>query len=467
MADEAVLRIIMEGEEGTGPATTPRGGTPTGTGMGTSPTPPGPSPAPPPAGRTPAPPKPFDPLEVAYERILKEMRQAEVEEAYQMVMGPRDRPLDPAEMTAMYEKVYPDPEKLAQERIEREREKFKVEAAYQNAVAGRGEALPAEETPEMLARKRIEREREKFKVEAAYQNIVAGRGVVLPAEEGDKKGGPLDVVSAVLKHLRLPGGELVGSVGKMLGGEAAAGGAAGAAAGSLGIVAAVVAAEVLLRNALESAVQSVTGFASALSDPGNDPSVIFDNLGESIKKSTAWMIYLGNAIGVVGPVVGDVVASFGELQRNLDGMVTRYAGYSPLLASVTAQAEVTQVLGDLRRAQSAAPDLARYVQARTELQQRYEDIKVEFLKAITPAVITGMRTVELGLPVLRVVVEQLKMVGAAFQPIADVLGDINHKMRENEPSNPEFPTDIIMDQQGKPTFPFELREEGPRMPGRP
>lgn len=312
---------------------------------------------------------------------------------------------------------------------------------------------------------RIQREQRRMQVEAAYQNITVGPGVALPAEAPPEGGSTLDIIQTVLKQFGGQAGGAAGDVLKAFTGTGAGGAVGGLAAGGA-IIAAVVATEVLLRNALESAVHSVTHFAEVLSSPDVDPSVIFSELGQSVRSSTEKLIYLGNLLGVFGPVVGDIISSFGNLQRNLDGMVQRFAGFSPLLASAQAQAEVTQVLGEFRRAQTAAPDLARYIQARTELQQRYEDIKVELLKGIAPVLTTAVETLTAAMPLLRGAVTVLSFIGQQYKPLADKLEEINRKMRPDDlPENFTLPTDALMDQVGYPNLPFGIGGEGPSRPG--
>ncbi len=64
----------------------------------------------------------------------------------------------------------------------------------------------------------------------------------------------------------------------------------------------------------------------------------------------------------------------------------RYGEFSPEIAQAQAMAEINQTLGDMERAQRVGNDLARYVEQRSRLQQNIEDLKVDLLKAILPAV---------------------------------------------------------------------------------
>jgi hypothetical protein len=91
------------------------------------------------------------------------------------------------------------------------------------------------------------------------------------------------------------------------------------------------------------------------------------------------------------------------------------------VAQATAMAELRQVLGDIRRGGEVGPALANYVNARADLQQKYEDVKVRILEQLLPAVTGGMKVVERLLPVVELVA---KLVVAAT-PIVGILELLN------------------------------------------
>lgn len=90
------------------------------------------------------------------------------------------------------------------------------------------------------------------------------------------------------------------------------------------------------------------------------------------------------ALGGVAIAAVAVVKTFNLLDNEVQKSISRYADYSPEIAQAQAQAEVVTMLNDMRRAQEYGPEIARYIQAQTELQNQWEDVKMKFMEAAMP-----------------------------------------------------------------------------------
>jgi hypothetical protein len=95
-------------------------------------------------------------------------------------------------------------------------------------------------------------------------------------------------------------------------------------------------------------------------------------------------------LGKLGELFGGLFKTLSAAMRAMDEQVERYGQYDPRIAYAEAQAEIVQTLGDLRRSREVAPDLVRFIEARTRLQQQFEDAKIHFIHQITPALLSGM-----------------------------------------------------------------------------
>lgn len=95
---------------------------------------------------------------------------------------------------------------------------------------------------------------------------------------------------------------------------------------------------------------------------------------------------LGENISRLNPIIGEMTSAFGRLMGTIDGVATRYAEFSPEIAQAQGAAEIRQTMGDLRRGQEAGGDLARYVEMQSNVQQKFEDVKIKVLLKILPIV---------------------------------------------------------------------------------
>jgi hypothetical protein len=223
------------------------------------------------------------------------------------------------------------------------------------------------------------------------------------------------------------------------GGAAARVGASGlgpanfaAALGTAATVAvAVYAAFNALKSGAEGAVRAVGDFATAVVSASPDPAEFVGTIGKTTKQVGDALLLIAPPLGVFAGVVGQAVESLGGFMKALDGLVGRYAQYSPQLAFAEAQAEMVQTMGDMARAQRVAPDLVKYIQARTEMQQKFEDFKIQAVNQLLPAALKLMAVAEKLLPLVEIMVEGVAaLAGALIPDIRDRVRTLEEQGRE-------------------------------------
>jgi hypothetical protein len=96
---------------------------------------------------------------------------------------------------------------------------------------------------------------------------------------------------------------------------------------------------------------------------------------------------IGKQLGPFGiglQVAGAALQAFTSIVNAVSDYAKKLSEYSPVLAQAEAQAELRQIMGDIRRSREAGPQLARFVEARSRFEQSWEDLKVRFITMIEP-----------------------------------------------------------------------------------
>lgn len=156
-----------------------------------------------------------------------------------------------------------------------------------------------------------------------------------------------------------------------------------ASAGPVGIaVVAALAIDQAVKGAIKGVVGGVGGFAKAMSSPDDSPSAAIEGLSHSI-----------TSFGEKIPGIGQALVAVGETGKMLAGLMQafskqaeKYAEYNPQIAQQLAMAEIRQVMGDMRRAQRAGPELARFIEEQSRMQQQFEEIKMKIWMKILPVI---------------------------------------------------------------------------------
>lgn len=281
---------------------------------------------------------PFDPVEVAKKRVEREEQQAKVDEEYAKLKPPPPEPkFDPAE--------------AARKRLEREIQQQEIEEEYRKIAP---DIIPEMILfdPEEEARKRHEQEQLQYEIELrqaevdeAYKRMYGVEELVEPEEVKPDK--PADMRHQLKTH-----------------------------------------------KAVRDAMGGVGAAAGIPGGPGNDPVGQISNFGSAIAK-TAGMI---PGLGTAAIVAGESLKIFSSVVQGINQTADRYGEYSPEIAQAQAIAEVRQVMGDLRRAQEIGGEMARYLIAQSDLQQKFEDMKVKMLSKILPIVTRMVELLETVMP---------------------------------------------------------------------
>jgi hypothetical protein len=127
----------------------------------------------------------------------------------------------------------------------------------------------------------------------------------------------------------------------------------------------------------------------------------------------------------------------------MDESVMKYAQYNPALAAAQAQAEVRTIFADMRRAQESEPQLAQYIQARFELQQSIEDLKVKFIQEAGPALSEILKVVVALMPLVELIVTLFRPQLKSLELISKVVQKIFGKMDSEAPPGGPDPLDIL------------------------
>jgi hypothetical protein len=238
----------------------------------------------------------------------------------------------------------------------------------------------------------------------------------------------------------------------------AAGASTGVAvAGAAAIAVAAFEAVKLIKNNLYSGITGVGRLGASAISANADPSQSLMALGGAAKSASDAIFILNPPLSILGNVAAATTQSLASLMQALDGVVDRYKGLSGPLATATTQSEITQALGDVRRAQEVGPQLAQYVNARSDLQQNVEDTKIKLLEHMVPLVTKLVENIDKLWPVIEFAVDtNVRVVEALVGPILLAINGLAALMPEKpRPERPVTPTEAML--QG---FPWGTRGEG-------
>lgn len=313
------------------------------------------------------------------------------------------------------------------------------------------EALPAVD-PTLEAMKRRNEELSKKEVEKEYKRI---RAETLTDEER------LDDEAKNLRKMRGAIGGKGGMLGSFIGSgldiaaagkdmkAASAAGATGAAAAVpvVGMVMAVkeiadkIKAEII--GGIKAAIGGVGGVFEAAAAPGADPSVPIGQLGDAATAASEKLVDMGLPIGYMTIALGETVSSLSRLMRSIDQTAGRYGEYNAGIAQAQAIAEIRHTMGDFRRAQEVSGEMAKYLMAQSDLQQKFEDIKVKMLAKILPSVTRAIEILEAIMPSGEGIANAIGVLTAPLEIIAEGISVIVGMEKENRLDDPRDPTEVL------------------------
>lgn len=438
-----------------------------------------------------APEPPFDPVTEAHKRLEADKRRAAIDAEYAKIRPP-EPPFDPveearkrleadrkrAEIDAEYTKLKPpppfDPIAEAEKRRENERRKVQVDAAYKNkygaeeqggaldsvlkVVGGIRGSLGGIFGPVVGAVLDVVAGLRKAQVDAANnkreQDLlaeVAGStrpvspaavGPTVPATGGAVGGmpspqaGSTTGAAAGAKTAKAAG---TATAVSGAGAAAATGGAAAAGAGLASAavpIALVVGAAVAIKTAVDQLVKGVaaavrevlTTIASADADPAKPIAA----LGEASTKAGEKLLVLGTH----AVIVGETLKTLAAVMQAIDKTAERYGEYNPQIAQAQAVAEIRHVMGDLRRSQQISAEMARYIAARSDLQQKWEDIKVRLLNKLLPLITRILEMLEAAMAAGEGIGDSISALLNPLSTIADAITKLLDMQRDKEPMDP-------------------------------
>lgn len=228
---------------------------------------------------------------------------------------------------------------------------------------------------------------------------------------------------------------------------AAAGGAEAmaAAAGPVAIVMAVMEAVKGLRDGAMAATRGLGNLAVMAASPDANPAMMVQNIGEGTKAVSDKLLYVNPALSVFGSVIGEATTQVGRFMDAVNQRANQLAEFSPQIAQAQALAEVQQTMGELRRAQEAGPELARYIQMQGDLQHKFEDIKIKVLIKILPIVTAIGTAVEKAMAAGDDIASVLTKIALPMELLATLMARWLN-MQENE--RDIDPTSLVLQNPG-------------------
>ena len=338
-------------------------------------------------------------IEAEYAKLVPSEEISIAEEAQKWLERDQRR----AEIEAEYARIAPwvepvfDPVARAKERLEKDKEREAIDAEYAKLKP------PPSFDPFAEAQKRREKERREALIEESYEKQFGG----------DEKETRLDQLLKVVNPLRgtIGGvfGTITGAVTDLVTGLRKA---------------EVEAAKVrdkhnLLRDPIDVIPAAGTaGAARAVVASGVTGGGTAAGTGAAAGAAVA---------GVIAAAVATFVVAVKALIETAERMNKQYGEYSPQIAQAQAVAEIRQTMGDVKRAQVLGSSMAKYVLARSELQQKWEDVKARFMQAILPMVTGIVKMLEFFLP--KVIEDDEREV---MDPTEALLGEdrANRRVRE-------------------------------------
>ncbi len=165
---------------------------------------------------------------------------------------------------------------------------------------------------------------------------------------------------------------------------AAAASAIGPLLGAAAVVGAVISAVRALGQAIGNTVDKIGGVAQALTSAQINITQSVGQIGASLASTGETFTQFGNLFGIPLIAAGKAVQNFSAVLDNLTAVSERYAEVNPTLAIAQARVEIQALFNDMRRGRELAGPLSQFVQARGNVEQRYEDLKAQFIKMVTP-----------------------------------------------------------------------------------
>jgi hypothetical protein len=196
-----------------------------------------------------------------------------------------------------------------------------------------------------------------------------------------------------------------------------------------------------LRPITTAIVSAGVRAATSALGPGDSTSML-----SGISGAASALSAIPGPAGMVAAGLSVAASAVGGFIDAVSGYADKLSPYSPQIAMAQAQAEVTQVLRDMERAQKLGPDLAKFIEAKSRLDQSWEDAKVAFMQKVVPSLtkiveflafmLDGQDEMnKLGERMTKEqrdrANEQIRQINALMGPLAKMLGMTLKEIEEN------------------------------------
>ena len=298
-----------------------------------------------------------------------------------------------------------DPNAEAQKRLEREQRQGEVQAAYDKLKPPEAEKPTPAFDPNKDAADQREAEIKREQVKAAYE------GMYKDAKETKSA---FDQTLDFAQQIR-------GTMGWVLGTFVGTG---------LDILAAYRKAQPAEKSGIRQEAESRNAAlqqATQAAGPQTAPTGPTTQAATAASGEAATAAGTGLAVLAIGVVAS--VKAFQSLTSAIDSQVQKFAQYNPEIATAQAMAEVRATFGDIRRAQESAPALTQYIQAQSNFEQSFEELKTQLLTNLAPLATaifdilgTIFHALQVGLSPLELVGDFIEWLSKAIKSILRLLG---------------------------------------------
>lgn len=176
-----------------------------------------------------------------------------------------------------------------------------------------------------------------------------------------------------------------GNAGELLGGASEAISVAAPEIAAVMAVAQVVKqTAVMVRDAVVAPVSMAGNFAAGVADADANPGKVLATMGDTTRQVSDKLMFVVGPIALLGSVAGESASQLGKFMNAVSQRADQLGQYSPIIAQAQANQEVRQTMNELRRANEAGPELAQFIQMQGNLQEKFEDIKIEMLRRLLP-----------------------------------------------------------------------------------
>ncbi|MBX9677148.1 MAG: hypothetical protein K2X38_00195 [Gemmataceae bacterium] len=117
------------------------------------------------------------------------------------------------------------------------------------------------------------------------------------------------------------------------------------------------------------------------------------SLSAGLRSAAMKMGPMGVAAAAATVGITAMTKAANEFDSAIMSRVERLSDYSPQLAMAKANVDMQRQFADMQRGQDYGPQLARYLQVRADVEQKWEDVKMQMLEALMPIAETLMVTV--------------------------------------------------------------------------